>query len=262
MRALEGTVKQQGDRLTVIEARGNEGQCSQRRYEEQARYRDQNGHDSLARHESITVHPDGIQDPSESMTDGMAISFVDDEDCGFFGPSSNMAFMRHIFRAMSTRGIASQPSPSSPSSGVHRASIMRITSASARDPDDAPVEANVLPADAHTRELMGAYFSNTGLLFPFIHEQTFLETYELMRRGDDSHRAGIRRTWLGLLNMVLAMAVCTSDQVEDSTEGGRPSESDVYYRRARELCKMQMLRGTTLETGTSIPNASRQSSPG
>jgi hypothetical protein len=37
----------------------------------------------------VIVHPEGIEDaPTEqSMTDGMALSFVNEEDCGFFGKS-------------------------------------------------------------------------------------------------------------------------------------------------------------------------------
>lgn len=107
------------------------------------------------------------------------------------------------------------------------------------------VETNVLPPDHETRKLIQSYFSNTGLLFPFIHQESFLETYEHMRQ--QNFRINVRRTWLGLLNMILAMAICTG-WAEDGTEY-QNEQSDVYYRRATELCKTQMLRGTTLETG-------------
>ena len=102
-----------------------------------------------------------------------------------------------------------------------------------------------LPSEFETRVLMRSYFSNTGLLFPFIHEPTFLETYEHMKAG---HFTKVRRTWLGLLNMILALASSTSACSDTSTIDIR-SESDVFYQRAYELCKRQMLRGTSLETG-------------
>jgi len=114
-----------------------------------------------------------------------------------------------------------------------------------RDRND-NVGANLLPPHAETLELIRAYFSNTGLLFPFIHEETFLATYEEMR--SQNFTAKLRRTWLGLLNMILAMAVCTTGWAEDTAKY-RAEQSDVFYRRAKELCKTQMLRGTTLETG-------------
>jgi hypothetical protein len=96
------------------------------------------------------------------------------------------------------------------------------------------------------QRLIRAYFANMGLLFPYIHEQEFLETYHGFRAS--GFRTNVRRTWLGLLNMILAMATCTSCW-EDSGSELHFEQSDVYYRRAQELCQMQMLRGTTLETG-------------
>ena len=164
--------------------------------------------------------------------------------------------MRHIFRAMSKKGIANQAMspPSSSNIGLYQASMISVpppvvpTSVQEHGGEiTSAIETNILPPDGETQKLIRCYFSNTGLLFPFIHEQTFVETYEQMRH--QNYRANVRRTWLGLLNMILAMAVCTSDWAEDGT-AYRPEQSDVYYRRARELCKIQMLRGTTLETGT------------
>ncbi|RSL38136.1 hypothetical protein CEP53_015143 [Fusarium sp. AF-6] len=46
--------------------------------------------------------------------------------------------------------------------------------------------------------------------------------------------------------MIFAMATCTSCW-EESGSDYRFEQSDVYYRRARELCQIQMFRGTTLE---------------
>lgn len=164
--------------------------------------------------------------------------------------------MRHIFRAMSLKSQMTHdgPSPLSNSTiGMYAGGTIRVPRpispirAHLRPNDCSDdVKANILPPHAETVELIRAYFSNTGLLFPFIHEETFLATYEEMR--SQNFRAKLRRTWLGLLNMVLAMAVCTTGWAEDTAKY-RAEQSDVYYRRARELCKTQMFRGTTLETG-------------
>jgi hypothetical protein len=58
----------------------------------------------------------------------------------------------------------------------------------------------------------------------------------------------VRRTWLGLLNMVLAMSSMTA------VTGGakadvRIAESDIFYERGLGLCGNEILRGTTLEVG-------------
>ncbi|KAF4335206.1 hypothetical protein FBEOM_10950 [Fusarium beomiforme] len=153
---------------------------------------------------SLVVNIDEIREGSvgQSMTDGMAVSFVDEQDCGFFV----------------SQGISNEPHKS---------------------------EANVLPPDEVMQRLIRAYFDNTGLLFPYIHEQDFLDTYQRFRAS--GFKGDVRRTWLGLLNMILAMATCTSCW-EDSGSEAHFEESDVYYRRAQDLCQTQMFRGTTLET--------------
>lgn len=112
--------------------------------------------------------------------------------------------------------------------------------------DRQTIQTNVLPPDHETQRLLRCYFSNTGLLFPFIHEQSFFETYDRVR--SDNFRKDVRRTWLGLLNMVLAMAVCTASWADESASE-QFQQSEIYFRRGQELCKSQILRGTTLEMG-------------
>ncbi len=166
--------------------------------------------------------------------------------------------MRQIFRAMSTGSQTTHDglSPLSNSNvGMYGAGTIRTVHPASPTPavahprcseTDEAVGANLLPPHSEIVELMRAYFSNTGLLFPFIHEGSFLATYENIRSRN--FRCKLRRTWLGLLNMIMAMAVCTSGWAEDTAKY-REEQSHVYYLRAKELCKTQMLRGTTLETG-------------
>ncbi|RYP14197.1 hypothetical protein DL765_006558 [Monosporascus sp. GIB2] len=195
-----------------------------------------------------------VQDPtdqdqpaSESTgTDGMGIYFVDEQDCGFFGPSSNISFMRTIFRALASRGgIPDPPMPSADGSimNIHR------PEAQATDSAQGPTHSlhdshSFLPPDHLTERLLREYFTNTGLLFPYIHEQSFIETYKQLKQN--GFRSNVRRTWLALLNMMLAMATCATASRADP--GCAFADSDVFYKRASELCKTQMLRGTTLET--------------
>lgn len=102
-----------------------------------------------------------------------------------------------------------------------------------------------LPPQANTLELIERYFSNTGLLFPYIYPPVFLDTYHQMARENFSR---VRRTWLGLLNMVLAMATITAIPGSASADA-RIEESDVFYQRGLGLCGSEILRGTTLEVG-------------
>ncbi|KUM58158.1 hypothetical protein ACN42_g9007 [Penicillium freii] len=55
----------------------------------------------------------------------------------------------------------------------------------------------------------------------------------------------IRRTWLGLLNMMLAMVKITAPSEEPAEQ--RIAAADVFYKRALGLCGKEMLRGTTVE---------------
>jgi hypothetical protein len=121
-----------------------------------------------------------------------------------------------------------------------------------------------LPNETITRNLIARYFGDTGLLFPYIHEQTFLNTYNEIKVNGFTK---IRRAWLGLLNMIMAMATSTTI-VNGLSAEKRARESDVYYQRAMGLCKEQIMRGTSLEIGkfifwdsTSVTNYSSSVSP-
>ena len=64
----------------------------------------------------------------------------------------------------------------------------------------------------------------------------------------DQQKPTVRRTWLGLLNAIFAMAITTKLDY-DFAAGQRLEESEVFYERAVGLCEKQILRGTSLEIG-------------
>jgi hypothetical protein len=102
-----------------------------------------------------------------------------------------------------------------------------------------------LPHDSQVMDLIRRYFNDTGYLFPYIHEESFFRTYMEFR---DKAQPKVRRTWLGLLNMVLAIA--TNTKVDGDLDAARRSEeSNIYYQRALGLCQKQVMRGTSLEVG-------------
>jgi len=94
-------------------------------------------------------------------------------------------------------------------------------------------------------DLLHRYFSYPGYFFPYVHEDTFLETYQQIK---SAKYPSVRRSWLGLFNIILAMAVSTT--IDDNIDAAeRFQNSDVYYQRAYGLCGKMMLRGTSLEIG-------------
>ena len=183
----------------------------------------------------------------EDGTDGMGISFVNEEDCGFFGPSSNIALMRHVLSAMGRRssGIEQTMHSSSPPNLIRSQLRPDRPARQQQQPREQNAGAT-LPLAQESEALLQQYFSNTGLLFPYIHKQSFMETYEQLK--DPRARHKVRKTWLGLLNLMMAMATYALGRKSDESSSFS-SQSDQFFDRAQSLCKEQVLRGTTLETG-------------
>lgn len=211
---------------------------------------------------------------TEDTVDAMgAVAFADEEDCGFFGesslshsldtskeliasgPSSNIAFLRHLSRAVAHIENTQKEITSPPMDQLtHDGGFINATRPSSPISDRTPGhlqgrQSNLftLPSPEETLTLIHRYFSDTGLLFPYIYPPAFFETYSELTYNPKR----IRRTWLGLLNMVLAMAKLTTVSHRSPAETCL-GESAVYYRRAIRLCNGEMLRGTTLEVGTSL----------
>jgi hypothetical protein len=101
------------------------------------------------------------------------------------------------------------------------------------------------------------YFRWTGLIYPYIHQDTFLET---LKEVEQDNFTKVRRTWLGMLNVILALATNIPVRPGISPED-RASECEVYYHRAQMLCDTGVSRGTSLELGKlrtkTLPHASR-----
>lgn len=162
--------------------------------------------------------------------------------------------MRHISRAIA-RGnpqggrVPSLSSPAQTGGGMLNISRYRPSLDESRDTvalsHKAEINIFTLPTEDRTWSLIQIYFEKTGQLLPFIHEASFCETYFRMR--EDNFKR-VRRAWLGLLNIVLAIATSLH------TEGDLPAErriqeSDVYFQRANGLCDRDSKRSASLEMG-------------
>lgn len=173
------------------------------------------------------------------------------------GPSSNIAFTRRIVRSTTTilKNAASAGTPISPEDYIitsHALRISRPTSPIAVHAYNSGAvsigtEPFILPPQGETLHLIELYFSATGILFPYIDKESFLQTYQQLSLMDI---VSVRRSWLGLLNVVLAMAT-TANTGHDTTLSAqeRASKSDVFFRRAWMLCDRQIRHGASLEIG-------------
>ena len=103
-----------------------------------------------------------------------------------------------------------------------------------------------LPPKAETSALIDRFFSDTALLFPYIHEGTFRDMYAGLPEGKFM---AMRRTWLGLLNMVLAMATYTTVSPKGDAKN-RHLSSEAFYRRATRLCESHVMKTASLEIGS------------
>ncbi|KAL3482689.1 fungal-specific transcription factor domain-containing protein [Aspergillus germanicus] len=138
---------------------------------------------------------------TEDIVDAVgAVAFTNEEDCGFFGASSSIAFLRYLFRAV-TRVKSTQE---------------EITSTPIKHASEKQSGIFTLPSDDGALALIQRFFGDTGLLFPYIHSHTFFETYSELRKERSPAELCLR-------------------------------ESAVYYTRAFDICKGEILRGTTLE---------------
>ncbi|EXJ56967.1 hypothetical protein A1O7_07311 [Cladophialophora yegresii CBS 114405] len=199
--------------------------------------------------DTACVRDDSVDDAetTEDPIDGMgAVTFAEEEDCAFFGPSSNIAFLRNVSRAVARLTNDSQPWRPSPAErnsvgytgGFVNASRPASPAPTHHDHMHEKVNIYALPTDSVARQLLAWYFSNTGVLFPYIHEPSFMATFEQMSK--DEFR-GVRRTWLALLNMVFAHAAVhardtsTTPGSVDSTIFRADAESEMYYKRAYGL---------------------------
>ncbi|KAK7211504.1 hypothetical protein V2G26_018682 [Clonostachys chloroleuca] len=186
------------------------------------------------------------QERSPDGTDGVGtIEFTDEESWEYFGPSSNIAFTRIIRRALAL-AMNLQESQESLPPATSRPRIYKNTLTVSR-PQSPPkkgaaswtsskIDASLLPKEEHMSSLVRQFFSDTGMLFPYINEQRFWETYSKLQKFGPT---GVRKSWLGLLNMIMAMATSTRARRDVDMEQ-RYSQSEVYFNRARTLCLDQM----------------------
>ncbi|KAK7947826.1 uncharacterized protein PG986_008712 [Apiospora aurea] len=198
-----------------------------------------------------TTRATGLEEPQDedASTNGMAMIFLEEQSSAFFGESSNISFTQLLFR-----GIAAvhQTSPAviatlgrGSALGESIASFSRDHSHHPPAPLTAPADSfpTILPSIEEMDHFLDVYFDTAGAVFPFIHEETMRGTYAECKRNNFTR---VRRTWLGALNVIFAMA-STFDKDSIPSAKKRFEKSNVFYKRALELCGDLSKRVISLE---------------
>lgn len=124
--------------------------------------------------------------------------------------------------------------------------LMRPSSISnlPESPKRARVDPFALPPQAEADALLHLFFTTVNLMIPCIHERSFREMYKKLQiDGIQS----VRRSWLGTLNVVLALATNVMTATSPNIE--RATRASVYFEKAMELVKPDILGRLSLEMG-------------
>lgn len=106
------------------------------------------------------------------------------------------------------------------------------------------VEPFDLPPPGEAEQLWRLYFTTVNMMVPCVHEDSFRTTYK--RARNDGPRT-VTRSWLAMLNMVFALA--TNVLTATSPPRERASRSDMYFERAMELVRQDILGRISVEHG-------------
>ncbi|KZL63353.1 fungal specific transcription factor domain-containing protein [Colletotrichum incanum] len=204
---------------------------------------------------SLNAEDGSITGITPDATDGVGtIEFTTDETWAYFGPSSNIAFTRIIRRTLDhllhrTQRAEGRVTSSTPgqSAQQHILAVSRSQSpiSDSFDPRklEKPSEAIRLPPEDEVTRLVRQFFGDTGILFPYIHEESFWKTFAHFR---SIGMRNARHSWLALLNMILALATSTTS-ASDLGLGDRQAISEIHYRRAKSLSMTEMMTGANVE---------------
>lgn len=206
-----------------------------------------------------------LQNAAEDWVDGMA-TIIDPEEAEsrFFGqfddpplnvtdempgPSSTIVFLRHVSDATSATlrslGHSRHSDPRFNQPLVSRAPSPMASMSEASPAARHPANLRALPSEARALHLMKLFFSDTGMLFPYIHEEEILRTYT---RAKENHFAGVSRSWLCLLNVIFAFATYVSARPDLPAEKNA-TESEVFFERAQGLSAEIDMKSANVQTG-------------
>ncbi|KIX97606.1 uncharacterized protein Z520_06384 [Fonsecaea multimorphosa CBS 102226] len=190
----------------------------------------------------------GMRDTSEDMVDGMGVlSFGGHQTSGYFGPSSISAFSRQIQQTLH-QTLGHRDSTNLTNIGrqnFHRFAPTATPSIAGQifQLNDGSVDIMVLPPENEVVRLVDLYFSRTGILFPYIHKQSILSGLADLKAAGVG---GMRRSWLSLLNTMMAFGLTLALDSKRNEYGA--SKAEQCLQRALSLLPDVQRHPINLET--------------
>jgi hypothetical protein len=110
---------------------------------------------------------------------------------------------------------------------------------------DHEVDPYILPPNARLSAMLDLFFTDINSNWGYLYEPAFRDTFSHAKDTGFKH---VRRSWLGLLNVILAMAT-RRQNVDTESEDGIRDASSMYFSRALVLITRTIFQGPNLETG-------------
>ncbi len=195
----------------------------------------------------------GPANAGEDSVDGMsAITDPEEGESRFYGPSSNIAFLRDISDATSASlkaiGCSRHAGNGLNETTLVSRAVSPVTTLPSETSPVAPrhgVNYRSLPSESRALHLIRLFFSDTGLLFPYVHEEGVLRAYAAARQN---RFMAVGKSFLCLVNVIFAFATYISAR-PDQTAEKNAAESEIFIERAQALVSDIELKSTNLETG-------------
>jgi hypothetical protein len=178
---------------------------------------------------------------SSAPSDGLA-TFPGGSDQAAYGPSSTIAFLRHVI-AKGSRPASGAVTPN----GSPR--IAR--SVPQRPAPVRPVESGqaVLPLRRNADDFLACYWEFAHPVFPLLHKTSFVNQYEHVWASSREDRVGTddieEALFMAILNLVFALGCKYSTLVHSSQKS---SIADEFYQRTRVLSEFSILDSTSVAT--------------
>ncbi|KAK5117687.1 hypothetical protein LTR62_005110 [Meristemomyces frigidus] len=171
-----------------------------------------------------------MRNVAEDSVDGLGtITFADEASSGFFGATSNTAFLQRVVVAQSTSSRFADLDPAG-LRGFSRPASPPLGDPGSYGQGPQSVDPFMLPPYSEMSRLVDVYFENTGRFWPYLYKPRVLKNLTNMRSAGFR---SIERSHLCVLNLMFAFASthCPS-QVPVTI---KLQQGDIYLQRALAL---------------------------
>ena len=178
---------------------------------------------------------------SSAPSDGLA-TFPGGSDSAAYGPSSTIAFLRHVI-AKGSRPVSGAVTPNG---GPKMARNAAPRLAPVRPVDSGQA---VLPLRRSADDFLACYWEFVHPVFPLLHKTSFIDQYERFWASSKGDRGGSddieEPMVMAILNLVFALGCKYSTLVHSSQKS---STADEFYQRTRVLSEFSILDAMSIAT--------------